>query len=208
MVILVAPMTGKLQQRFGNRALMTVGLLLGAGGLLGLTQLTVDTGYMEIWPFYILMGGGIALAMPSTSAMAMGAVETERAGIASGVINASRQVGAAMGIAILGAVGASLAGNAWADRTAGLTGAAAARADALTEAVIGGQGASVGRAAGPAAEQAALEAFVSGVRGAMWVAAGLLLAAALVGFVGLMGRREEPLDAPVGDAREPVLVDV
>ena len=193
MLMLVAPMTGKLQQRFGNRALMSAGLLLAAGGLLGLTQLTVDTGYMEIWPFYIMMGGGIALALPSTSAMAMGAVETERAGIASGVINASRQVGAAMGIAILGAVGATLAGNAWADGTAGLTGAAAARADTLTGAVIGGQGAVVGQAAGPAAEQVALEAFVSGVRGAMWVAAGLLLAAALVGFFGLRGHREEPL---------------
>ncbi len=197
MVILVAPTTGKLQQRFGNRALMTVGLLLAAGGLLGLTQLTVDTAYMEIWPFYVLIGGGMALALPSTSAMGMGAVETERAGIAAGVINTSRQVGGALGIAILGAVGATLAGNAWADSTAGLTGAAAARADGLTEAVIGGQGAVVGRAAGPAAEQAALEAFVSGVRGAMWVAAGMFLAAALVGFFGLMGHRAEPLDAPV-----------
>jgi EmrB/QacA subfamily drug resistance transporter len=208
MLMLVAPMTGKLQQRFGNRALMSVGLLLGAGGLLGLTQLTVDTGYMQIWPFYIMIGGGIALALPSTSAMAMGAVETGRAGVASGVINASRQVGAAMGIAILGAVGATLASNSWADTTAGLTGAAAARADTLTAAVIGGQGAVVGQAAGPAAEQAALEAFVSGIRGAMWVAAGLLLAAALVGFFGLRGHPEEPLLDPSVAAAEPERVPV
>jgi EmrB/QacA subfamily drug resistance transporter len=209
MVMLVAPMSGKLQQRFGNRALMSVGLLLGAGGLVGLSQLTVGTAYMQIWPFYIMMGGGIALALPSTSAMAMGAVETERAGIASGVINASRQVGAAMGVAILGAVGATLAGNAWADSSARLTGAAAARADALTPTVIGGQGAVVGQAAGPAAEQAALEAFVSGVRGAMWVAAGLLLAAALVGFFGLRGQREEPAaDPSAAGAPERIPIEV
>jgi hypothetical protein len=47
------------------------------------------------------------------------------------------------------------------------------------------------------------------VRGAMWVAAGLLLAAALVGFFGLRGRREEPLDAPVvADTPERIPVEV
>jgi len=204
MVMLVGPLTGRLQARFGNR-LTTVGMLLCASGLFALTQIGADTSYWDIWPFYLLLGCGFALALPSTTAMGMSAVETERAGIASGVINASRQVGAAVGIAVLGAVSTALAGNAWADKTAGLTGAAAARADRLTEAVVGGQGAVVARAAGPGAERAALESFVTGVRGAMWVAAGLLVAGAAVAFVGLMGRRTQsaPQDwsAAVGDRR-------
>jgi EmrB/QacA subfamily drug resistance transporter len=187
MVILIGPFAGKLQARFPARGLMTVGMLLAAAGLAGLSQIEVDSSYNAIWPFYILMGGGIALTMPTTAATAMNAVDRAKSGIASGVVNASRQVGAALGLAILGAVGSTLAVNAWTDRTAALPAPLRAQAQRLDELVIGGQGRVIGRIAGPRAERAALESFVQGVHGAMWVAAGLMLAAALTAFVGLRG---------------------
>ena len=53
------------------------------------------------------MGIGIAMTMPTTASTAMGSVSPDKAGIASGVVNASRQVGGALGVAVLGTVAAT-----------------------------------------------------------------------------------------------------
>ena len=66
-----------------------------------------------IWPAYILAGVGIAMTMPAVSAAGMGAVDQTKAGVASGVINASRQVGGAMGVAVLGGVVSTRVDNVW-----------------------------------------------------------------------------------------------
>jgi EmrB/QacA subfamily drug resistance transporter len=204
MVIVIGPLAGKLQGRFSARALMTVGMLLTTGGLAGLSQVQVDSSYTAIWPFYVMMGAGLALTMPTTSATAMNAVDRAKSGIASGVVNASRQVGAALGIAILGAVGATLTSRAWSDRIAGLPADLHARAQAAEQLVIGGQGRAIGRVAGPAAERAALESFVTGVHGAMWVAAALTLCAAITAFLGLRGTAAASPVSVEGTARVPL----
>jgi len=199
MVMVVGPFAGRLQARFSARGMMTLGMLLTTAGLAGLTQIQVDSSYNAIWPFYVLMGGGLALTMPTTAATAMNAVDRAKSGIASGVVNASRQVGAALGLAILGAVGATLTENAWSDKVSRLPAVLQAQAHRLDELVVGGQGRVVGRIAGPRAQQASLEAFVHGVHGAMWVAAGLTLAAALTAFIGLRGTaaaRPAPAERP------------
>ena len=93
MVMLIGPFAGKLQERFTPRQLMTTGMLMLTGGLIGLSQIQVDTSYNQIWPFYVLMGAGLALTMPTTSATAMAAVDPRKAGVASG----RGQLGAAGG---------------------------------------------------------------------------------------------------------------
>ena len=136
-----------------------------SGGLVGLSQLQVDSSYNAIWPFYVLIGAGLAPTMPTTSATAMAAVDPRKAGVASGVVNAARQVGAAVGLAVLGAVGATLASRQWEEDVSHLPAAVRAPASGLEDLVIGGQGQVVGRIAGPAAQQGALESFVTGVQG-------------------------------------------
>ena len=202
MVMLIGPMAGKLQSRFSPRQLMTTGMLMVSGGLVGLSQLQVDSSYNRIWPFYVLMGAGLALTMPTTSATAMASVNPRKAGVASGVINSARQVGAAVGLAVLGAVGATLATRQWESDVASLPAAVRGRAPGLEELVIGAQGQIVGRIAGPVAQQNAFESFVTGVQGAMWVGAGLTFLAALTAFIGLRGTpspagRDEPADPRV-----------
>ncbi len=205
MVMIVGPLAGRLQKRFSARGMMTLGMLSTTAGLVGLSQIQVDSSYNRIWPFYVLMGGGLALTMPTTAATAMNAVDRTKSGIASGVVNAARQVGAALGLAILGAVGAALTANAWSDRVSALPPALRGQAHRLDELVIGGQGQVVGRLAGPRAERAALESFVHGVHGAMWVAAGLTLAAAVTAYLGLRGT---PAAAPApADAPAPVAIE-
>ena len=202
MIMVFAPIGGKLNLRVGPRALMTVGMLLAAGGLYGLSYVQPGSSYNLIWPMYILMGIGMALTMPAVSATGMAAVDQTKAGIASGVINASRQVGGALGIAVLGTIGTSVAASSWQTKIAGLPPARHAAAVRLTGLVEGGQSKLIGLHAGPVAKAAANDAFVSGVREAMLVGSGLMLLAGVVAFVGLRGH------VPAHMADQPVAVEV
>jgi DHA2 family multidrug resistance protein-like MFS transporter len=125
--------------------------------------------------------------MPTTTATAMGSVSPDKAGIASGVVNASRQVGGALGIAVLGTVGAHFATNRWTSFTGSAPASAHANLEKLTPLVVGGQARKIGQLAGPQAQAAAGESFVHGLNIAMYVGSGLTFAAALVAFFGLKG---------------------
>jgi MFS family permease len=201
MILFVAPIGGRLSSRVGPRFLMTVGMLLASAGLFGFSFVKVGSSYNAIWPFQIMMGAGMALTMPAVSATGMAAVDRARAGIASGVINASRQVGGALGIAVLGGIGTTLASNSWSDKIAGLPPARHAAAEALTPLVQGGQGAKIlAITHSPAAQANALEAFVHGVNGALLAGAALTFTAALVAGIGLRNVQMRTDEADAGAA--------
>ena len=190
MILVVAPLGGRLLTRVGPRAMMTTGMLAASIGLFGLSRLHADSSYNAMWPFQILVGSGMAMTMPSVTSTAMGAVDRARAGIASGVVNASRQVGGALGIAMLGGIGTTLSASSWTDRISSLPAALQAHAAALTPLVQGGQGARIlAITHDPAAKTAALDAFVHGVRGALLTGSALTLAAGIVALLGLRGLR-------------------
>lgn len=201
MIVILGPVSAPLQARFGVRALTAGGLAAAALGLVGLTRIGVDTTYAWIWPFYVLLGAGLAVCLPASSSLAMASVDRMRSGVASGVLNASRQVGAALGLAILGAVGSALATRDWDETLAPLPETQRQVGERLDEAVVGGQATEIGRIAGPAAQDAAAHAFVSGLHGALWVAAGLTAAAALIAWVGLRPQEQGAgASAAPGDA--------
>jgi len=173
----------------------------------------VDSSYNAIWPFQVLMGAGMALTMPAVSATGMAAVERTKAGIASGVINASRQVGGALGIAVLGGIGTTLAANSWSDKISGLSPSLHAQAESLVPLVQGGQGAKIlSITQSPVAETNALAAFVHGVDGALLTGAGLTFAAALVAMFGLRNLGARTSDAPEAaesaEAAPPAVVEM
>ena len=103
MVIVVAPIAGRLSDRIGPRPLMTAGLALVATSLLWQSFLTVGSGYGFLIGGFVVMGIGIALVMSPMSAAAMNAVDQSKAGVASGILSMSRMVGGTLGIAVLGA---------------------------------------------------------------------------------------------------------
>jgi MFS transporter, DHA2 family, multidrug resistance protein len=146
----------------------------------------------------------MGLAMPALTATGMAAVDRDRSGIASGVINANRQVGGALGIAVLGSVGTTLARNDWQHQLALLAPATRAKAEQLTALVLGGQGKAIGALAGPQAQAAALASFVHGVRGAMLVGSALTLLAAAVAFLGLRRFAPTPSVEPAARALQEV----
>ena len=83
-IILVAPIAGRLSDRIGPRPLMTAGLLIVAGSLFWQGHLQVDTSYGFLIGAFMLMGLGMGLVMSPMSTAGMNAVEPSKAGVASG----------------------------------------------------------------------------------------------------------------------------
>ncbi len=88
--------------RIGPRVPMMVGMAVGAAGFFGLTVIGPQTPYVAIVVPMAAAGFGISFCMPAATSAVVEAAPESRAGIASGVLNASRQVGGALGIALLG----------------------------------------------------------------------------------------------------------
>ena len=101
---LAAPLSGRLIGRVGPRIPMIAGLLLSGAAMLGLLRLGTDTGIGAIWWDLALAGAGVGLCLTPMTAIAVSAVDASRAGMASAVHNALRQLGQVLGVAVLGAL--------------------------------------------------------------------------------------------------------
>jgi len=104
MIVVVAPLAGRLADRVGSRPLMTIGLVTVAISMFIESRLTVHSGYGLLLPGFVLMGIGMALVMSPMSTAAMNAVDRTKAGAASGVLSMSRMVGSTFGVAVMGAL--------------------------------------------------------------------------------------------------------
>jgi len=109
LIILIAPIAGKASDRFGSRWLMTIGMVLLGVQLLYFSQLTTTSDFWNLLPGFILGGFGMAMAMTPTAAAATRAVPVHKSGVGSAVLNAMRQVGGSVGIALMGAIVANQA---------------------------------------------------------------------------------------------------
>ena len=192
MILAVAPAAGRLNAKIGARLPASAGMLLVAVGLSGLARVDATAGYSSIWPWFVLCGIGTALAMPTLSAAAMGAVPATKAGVGSGVLNTARQVGGALGIAVLSAVATGRISAHWNEYVATLPAPLRAQAGPLAGLADGGQVTAIGRLAGPGAREAASSAFMSGFHAAMWTAAALCLLASAVALLGLQRAAPAP----------------
>ncbi|MEV4394745.1 MFS transporter [Nonomuraea sp. NPDC049607] len=95
-------LTGRLVARHGPRPPILGGLALLATGLAGVALTDV------LWPWLVVMGFGLSFVLPALMAGMVNAAPAGTAGTAGGVLNASRQVGATLGVAVLGVVGRPL----------------------------------------------------------------------------------------------------
>jgi EmrB/QacA subfamily drug resistance transporter len=107
LIIVIAPLAGRLSDRLGSRWLMGGGMALVGVSLLLYERVTVHSGYWTLLPAMILGGVGMAMTMSPMTSAAMGAVPVDKAGVGSGVLNSFRQVGGSLGIAVMGAIVAS-----------------------------------------------------------------------------------------------------
>jgi EmrB/QacA subfamily drug resistance transporter len=104
--------TDRLVMRFGARTPVLAGLVLFAGGLALFTRAPVDGDYaVHVLPVMVLLGLGAGLCFPALMTLAMSGVTPSQAGLASGLINTTAQVGGALGLAVLATLSASRSGD-------------------------------------------------------------------------------------------------
>jgi DHA2 family methylenomycin A resistance protein-like MFS transporter len=97
-------LTPRLAARFGPRIPMAAGQLLMAAGLLSLCLAVAGAPVWFVAALTALVGLGSALSVPTLTAVLVGSVPAERAGMASGVLNTCRQLGGALAVAVFGAL--------------------------------------------------------------------------------------------------------
>jgi EmrB/QacA subfamily drug resistance transporter len=107
LIILIAPIAGKLSDRIGGRWLMGGGMTLLGISLLFYQRVGLHSNFWTLLPSLVLGGIGMALTMSPMTSVAMGSVPVDKAGVGSGVLNSFRQMGGSLGIALMGAILAS-----------------------------------------------------------------------------------------------------
>jgi DHA2 family methylenomycin A resistance protein-like MFS transporter len=100
-VNLLAP---RLAERIGPCPTIVVGACISALGCLGLLWIEAGTSYWAIFAQMIAISGGLGLLVPPLTSTLLGSVEKARSGIAAGVLNATRQTGSVLGVALFGSL--------------------------------------------------------------------------------------------------------
>ena len=111
LIILIAPVAGRASDRFGSRGLLTAGMVLIVVQLLYFSRLGVNASFWDLLPAFLVGGVGMALTMTPSAAAATRSVPVDKAGVGAAVLNASRQIGGSLGIALIGAIIAFEAGD-------------------------------------------------------------------------------------------------
>ena len=132
-MIVFAPLSSKLVLRLGSKRVVTTGMLLFAAGLAVGSTVTAGAGYGRLGIALLLMGAGMGLAGAPATESIMGSLPPERANIGSAVNDTTRELGGALGVAIVGSIMSSLYSTQLSARVPG----ASAAAESLAAAVQG-----------------------------------------------------------------------
>jgi EmrB/QacA subfamily drug resistance transporter len=114
-MMIVAPLSARIVERVGSKVTIATGLALAAVSLVLFTGLTVDTSYVDIAWRFVVLALGMALVMAPATDSVMGSLPLAKAGVGSAVNDTTRQVGGALGVAIIGSVVSSVYGSKIAD---------------------------------------------------------------------------------------------
>jgi EmrB/QacA subfamily drug resistance transporter len=190
-VMIIAPLSSKRVQQFGNKRVVAVGLFTVSLGLLGYGLFEVNSPVWVVIALTMLIGLGMGNVLAPATDSIMGSLPREKAGVGSAMNDTTRQTGGAVGVAVLGSVLASRfsAGLHHAASLAHLPSAVAAQAHlGITDALSAAQS----PAAAPYRDQlvsVAKQSFMSGFHLAAFIAAGVIFAAA-VGVLRWLPARE------------------
>jgi EmrB/QacA subfamily drug resistance transporter len=206
-MMLVAPLSSKVVERLGSKQVVVSGMLLFSTGLVVASTSTVTTGYPRVGLAMLLMGAGMGLVMAPATESIMGALPPEHAGVGSAMNDTTREVGAALGVAVIGSLMSSFYGaRVLAELPAALPDPARdAASDSVGAAMV--VGAQIGRA-GDAVVVAAREAFVYAMSRASWVAAAIGVVGALVAWRFLPARAADAAEREHGEPVDGVDADL
>jgi predicted MFS family arabinose efflux permease len=107
-----AHLASRLLPRTGSRVLVVSGLLMMGAGALLLTGVSAGSGYLTgFLPGLLVVGTGTGLVLPATAVTAMSDIAVDQAGLASGLMTAAHEIGAALGVAVFSAVAVATGGG-------------------------------------------------------------------------------------------------
>lgn len=201
-MIVVAPFSSKLVQHRGTKQIVVMGMLTFASGLVLASTLTTTTGYQRLGLAMLLLGAGLGLSSAPATESIMGALPRHRAGVGSAVNDTAREVGGALGVAIVGSVTSSI----YRDKLTGdlpsavPTRAAAAARDSLGSALavserLGSGGTEVARLA--------RQAFTEAMSRASIITACITLMSAFLAWRYLPARAADDVAVPVEHPQAP-----
>jgi len=201
-IMVAAPISGRLADRIGPRWPIVVGMALIALSLYLFSQITDGTTFSDVLPSFIILGAGIGLTMSPMSTAAMNAVPKTKAGVASGVLSMFRMVGGTFGVAALGALFQSEAKDRLASNPDAALLSASDRSD-FAHQLTGGAPHIDGVSAAQAKQLIPIghDAFIYGLTHAMTLSVGVAVVGVLVAFL-MIGDKAESIDEQTQEAAE------
>jgi EmrB/QacA subfamily drug resistance transporter len=211
-LILMAQVATRLVERIGTKVVVSAGLATISGGLFIASRIQPGDGYGFVLAAILVIGTGMGLTMAPATESIMGSIPAAKAGVGSAVNDTTREIGAALGVAVLGSVASSSYGSAMADQVAAAPVAVPPpAAEAIQDSLYGALAVAdqVGGPLGQGLAESARVAFVDAMGTSLSVGALLVLVSAGIALAFLPSRAE-PVDdqagaEPEGDAeRAPV----
>ena len=202
----MAQFGGRLDARFRTVTVVVSGTLIAAVGVFLLSRAGTDGPFAVSALGYVLYGGGFGTFVPATTHAAMRDVPPGVSGAASGVLNASRQIGSSVCLALLGTLGVNATASSWRSAAPGLGSGVRDKALAQTQNVAGGRVHAVTDALGNRSKSLAVHSFLHGYQLAVGIAAACTALAAVAAYAGYRRRPEQPtpLDVPRMQESEPM----
>lgn len=201
--LLFAPRSAAMVKRYGAKAVSAAGLTVSAISLGGWVFIGPDTPIWLVGALFFVQGAGMASVMPPATESILSTLPRERAGVGSAVTNTVRQLGGALGIAVLGSVVMAVYRGAVAPVLETVPGPAR---DGVSESIAGAYGVADElarqQAAVPGLIPAANEAFMSAMHTAAVASAAVAALTVLVVLRWLPGRPGR--SSPVPEAAPPV----
>jgi MFS family permease len=193
---IAAPLSARLTARFGSKVMVAAGLTVVALGLGLMSTATVESGYGLVATCMIVAGAGMGLAMTPATDAVMGAVPKDNAGVGSAVNDTTRQVGGALGVAVLG----SLLATNYSDAMRGPASTLPPEVAAVTRDSVGAALAVAAQLGDPATAlalvNAARIAFIDAMGTTLVIGAGVTLVGAAIALLFLPARAENEEASP------------
>jgi EmrB/QacA subfamily drug resistance transporter len=187
-----APLSTPLANRFGKRKVVAGGMLTVAIGTLIVSTVGVTSPFLQLVAGMVVLAMGMGLAMSPTTDLLMSAVPKERAGMGSAMNDTTRELGGALGIAVLGSILASQYASRIATVVIGLPDAAKQVAETSLAGALA-VGTRIGGEAGQTFVTAAKDAWMQGFQFSLYIGAAIIAVAAVIAFIGLPDKADDTI---------------
>jgi EmrB/QacA subfamily drug resistance transporter len=206
-MVICAPQSPKLAAKFGVNRVVAAGLFGVSVAMIGFTMVTTNTSYAELLPVMMIMSAGMSLTIPSMTGSIMSAVPMGKAGVGSAMNDTTRELGGALGVAVLGSLVASRYSSRLSPVLRSVSTSVRGKAEESLAGALQAAG-EVGGSSGQALADGARHAYVSGMHLAALVAALVALVASTIVYHLLPSSNPHINHVEAGNASPELAVEV